>query len=70
MISPMLRAAAAEVRGEVDRILVEEDTADLDVLGAAVEAVALSLVSLLTIDAESAWRLAFDALSSEFLTAP
>jgi hypothetical protein len=63
----MLRAAAAEVRGEVDRILVEEDTADLDVLGAAVEAVTRSIVSVLAIDSDAAWWLAFDALADEFL---
>jgi hypothetical protein len=67
VISPVLRAAAAEVRGEVDRVLLEEDAADLDVLGAAVEAVARSVVSVFSLDQDAAWWLAFDAITNEFL---
>jgi hypothetical protein len=61
-------AAAADVRSEVDRILVEEATADLDVFELAVEALARSVASVFGLEVEAAWLLAFNALTDEFLS--
>jgi hypothetical protein len=67
IISAALRAVAVELRREVDLITLEGGDASTHVFGAAIEAMARSLVAQLALDSEAAWRLSFDALADEFL---